>query len=91
MAENEYPPAVDCRGERIRIGDIIVYPVRRKSEMVLKEATVCEVPGKGCLIKLGVVALNERGRRVIVEKTDRCAVVSDFIHRNNRRGDLADV
>ena len=78
------PKFVDCRGERIRIGDVIVYPVRRRSTMVLKEATVCEVPGKGCVIKKGIVALNPQGRRIIIETPERCAVVSDFIHRNRK-------
>jgi len=84
MSRKEYPRAVDCRGQRIRIGHIIVYPVRRGSNMVLKEATVCEVPGKGCVVKKGIVALNMRGRRVIIETPDRCAVVSDFTSRNER-------
>jgi|GEM_PF-3553486 len=73
----------DVRGNRIRLGDIIVYPVRRGSEMVLKEATVSDVPGKGCVAKRGIVALNVNGRRVIVSRPDRCAVVSDFME--NRR------
>jgi len=76
---------LDCRGERIKIGDIIVYPVRRKSLMVLKEATVCDVPGEGCTVRQGIVALNPVGRRVIVSRSDRCAVVSDFTQRNKRR------
>lgn len=87
----QYPKAVDCRGVRIRVGNIIVYPVRRKSEMILKEATVCEVPGKGCVVKKGIVALSPRGRRVIIGTPERCAVVSDYTQRNMRRdldGDL---
>lgn len=88
---SNYPTAVDCRGVRIRVGNIIVYPVRRKSDMVLKEATVCEVPGQGCVVKKGIVALNERGRRVILETPDRCAVVSDFVERNMRRNEDAEV
>ena len=72
----------DFRGNRIKLGDIIVYPVRRRSEMVLKEATVCEVPGSGCVLKKGIVALNSNGRRVIISTPDRCAVVSDFTERN---------
>lgn len=72
----------DLRGVRIKLGDIIVYPVRRKSKMVLKEATVCEIPGEGCVLKQGIVALNPNGRRVIIETPDRCAVVSDFMERN---------
>jgi len=76
---------IDCRGERIKIGDIIVYPVRRRSTMVLKEATVCEVPGEGCVVKKGIVALNPLGIRVVITRSDRCAVVSDFTQRNQRR------
>jgi hypothetical protein len=72
----------DARGVRIKLGDIIVYPVRRKSQMVLKEATVCEIPGSGCIVKKGVVALNPNGRRVIIGTPERCAVVSDFMERN---------
>jgi len=71
----------DCRGVKITIGDVIVYPVRRKSTMVLKEATVCDVPGKGCVVKQGIVALNPQGRRVIISTPSRCAVVSDFSKR----------
>lgn len=81
MGRKEYPSAVDCRGVRIRLGDIIVYPVRRRSDMILKEATVCEVPGRGCDIKKGIVAFNNRGRRVIIETPERCAVVGDFTER----------
>ncbi|MHC4699587.1 MAG: hypothetical protein ACYTFQ_03325 [Planctomycetota bacterium] len=79
----------DCRGKRIKLGDIIVYPVRRKSTMVLKEATVCEVPGKGCTVKEGVVAFTyPNGRRVVIQRPDRCAVVSDFTERNKKNGSV---
>jgi hypothetical protein len=78
---------LDCRGVRITIGDVIVYPVRRKSTMVLKEATVCDIPGKGCTVKKGLVALSPEGKRVIVSRTDRCAVVSDFSKRR-KNGDV---
>ena len=73
---------LDSRGVRIKLGDIIVYPVRVKSGLVLKEATVCEPPGHGCIVKEGVIALNNNGRRVVIGRPDRCAVVSDFVHRN---------
>lgn len=86
MRRKEYPKSVDCRGERIKIGDIIVYPVRRRSSMILKEATVCEVPGQGCDIKKGIVALSPRGRRVIIETPERCAVVSDFTEKRKKYG-----
>jgi hypothetical protein len=80
---SQYQDVRDFRGNRIKIGDIIVYPVRRASTMNLKEATVCDVPGKGCAAKQGIVALNPSGRRVIISRPDRCVVVSDFME--NRR------
>ena len=80
---SEYQGVKDVRGNRIGLGDIIVYPVRRGSTMVLKEATICDVPGKGYAAKQGLVALNTKGRRVIISRPDRCAVVSDFME--NRR------
>ena len=83
MPKEEYPKGSDSRGVRIKLGDTIVYPVRRGSTMTLKEATVCEVPGQGCVVKKGVVAVNPKGRRIILETTSRCAVVSDFV--NDRR------
>lgn len=76
------PEYVDLFSQRIKIGDVIVYPVRRRSEMVLKYATVCEVPGQGCTVKMGVVALSPKGRRVVIQRPERCAVVGDF---NKRR------
>ena len=75
-------------GQEIGLGDVIVYPVRRRSDMVLKIATVCETPGQGTTIKKGIVALNDRGRRVIITRDDRVAVVTDF---NKRRKHDADV
>ena len=68
----------DVRGVRIKIGDVIAYPVRRRSTMTLKVATVCEVPGRGCTVKQGIVAVNPEGRRVIVSTPDRCAVITHF-------------
>ena len=72
---------VDCRGVRIKLGDTIVYPVRRGATMTMKEATVFEVPGKGCTVKKGLVALSPEGKRVIIGRFDRCVVVSDFTER----------
>ena len=83
MPKEAYPKGVDSRGVRIKLGDTIVYPVRRGSTMTLKEAVVCEVPGEGCVVKKGVVAISPTGRRIILETTARCAVVSDFV--NDRR------
>lgn len=79
MSDMKLSECVDCRGTTIKLGDTIVWPVRRKSSLVLKVGTVMEKPGKGCTIKKGIVALNENGRRVILERPDRVAVVSDFV------------
>jgi hypothetical protein len=76
------PEFVDFMGQRITMGDVIVYPVRRGSDMALKKATVCEVPGQGCVVKMGIVALNPNGRRVNIQKPERCVVVGAF---NDRR------
>jgi hypothetical protein len=44
---------------------------------------VTEVPGQGCDIRKGVVAIKkDTGRRAIIERPERCAVVSDFVERN---------
>jgi hypothetical protein len=75
------PEFVDFMGQRIKVGDVIAYPVRRGSEMVLKRATVCETPGQGCVVKTGIVALNPQGRRVTIQRPERCVVVGDFTNR----------
>jgi hypothetical protein len=75
----------DYLGVRITMGDVIVYPVRRGSAMELKKATVCEVPGEGCVVKKGIFVLNEKGRRVLLPRPDRCVVVSDFMRE--RKGE----
>lgn len=76
------PVVVDALGKDIRVGDMLVYPVRRKSELSLKIATVCERPGTRGLIKQGLICLNENGRRVVIEQPERCAVVSRWEDRN---------
>jgi len=75
MSVNE-PVMVDCLGKELQVGDKIVYPVRRRSNIALKVATVCERPGVRGLIKQGLICLNENGRRVTIEKPERCAIVS---------------
>jgi hypothetical protein len=74
----------DVLGQKIEIGHVVVYPVRRRSTMTLKIATVCEEPGKGTVVKKGLVALNDQGRRVIISRPDRVAVVTDFNKRKKR-------
>lgn len=79
MNDMKTSECVDCRGVSIKLGDTIVWPVRRRSSLVLKSGVVMERPGKGCVVKKGIVALNDNGRRVILERPDRVAVVSDFV------------
>jgi hypothetical protein len=74
----------DFTGQKIMIGDVIAYPVRRGSSMTLKEATVSEQPGSGCTVKKGVVCLSPSGRRVIIETPERCVVFSNFKDRRSR-------
>ena len=78
----------DVLGQEIELGHVIVYPVRRRSKMVLKIATVCEEPGDGLVVKKGIVALSETGRRVIISRSDRIAVVTNFNKRKMRDADV---
>lgn len=72
----------DFLGREYQIGDLVVYPVRRKSELTLKKAVVCETPDETYMIKKGLVAYNYSGRRIVLEKPDRCVIVSRFNERN---------
>jgi hypothetical protein len=65
------PSVVDFVGNRIQIGDTVAYPVRRRSEMSLKKAVVCEVPQTD-----GVSCLKETGQRVLIRCPERCIVIS---------------
>ena len=65
------PSVVDFVGNRIQIGDTIAYPVRRRSDMVLKKAVVSEVPTSS-----GVAALKETGQRIVVRCPERCIVIN---------------
>jgi hypothetical protein len=79
----------DCRGKEIKLGDVVVYPVRRKSEMVLKEATVFMLPSSKVVeVKPGIRALNPEGKTVYISHVDdqgrhRCVVVAHF---NEKKG-----
>ena len=57
----------DLMGREIKVGDVVAYPVRRRSLMVLKTATVSELDPIACL--------NDNGRRVVLKFSERCAVV----------------
>jgi len=75
--------SVDMFGRDLKLGDIFVYPVRRGSDTELKYAVVCEVPGEGCAFKKGIVGLNARGRRVIVQRPERCAIICNIKDKNS--------
>lgn len=65
------PTVVDFIGQPIKLGDTIVYPVRRRSDMSLKKAIVSEVPQPG-----GFRALKMDGRSVIIRVPERCIVIN---------------
>ena len=70
------PTIVDFMGEVLRLGDTVVYPVRRGSEMVLKSAVVSETPCASNFASIrGVHCLNSEGRRVIIQRPERCVIV----------------
>ena len=58
----------DLLGREINVGDIVAYPVRRRSDMVLKTATVSELCPLACL--------NATSRRVVLKHPSRCVIVS---------------
>ena len=68
---------VDFIGQKIKLGDTVVYPVRRRSTMTLKKATVCEVPGNHVSSAIGGIScLKEDGQRVVLRHPTRCIVVN---------------
>jgi len=72
--------ATDVMGTRIKVGDTIAYPVRRRSKMVLKTAVVVHVEyvinrSKPPTISYTITALNDRGRRVMLRVPSRIAIV----------------
>ena len=79
MGRKRYPKPFDVLGREIKLGDTIVYPVRRRAQMVLRVAVVSATPGQECDIKKGIVALSHpMGRRVIIENPKRCAIIQRF-------------
>lgn len=61
---------VDVRGKELRMGQTIVYPVRRGSVMELKVATVAEVSDEGLTCFTA-----GKGRRIVIKRADRTAIV----------------
>jgi len=67
---------VDFMGEIIELGDTIVYPTRRRSDMSLKKAVVsCDPAADAFSILPGVQCTSETGRRVTIKHPERCVVV----------------
>jgi hypothetical protein len=65
----------DILGREIKVGDVLVYPVRRRSTIYLKMATVSEPDP--------IVCLNKEGRRVVLKFSERCAVVRGINEADN--------
>lgn len=67
---------VDFMGETIELGDTIVYPTRRRSDMSLKKAVVsCDPAAAAFSILPGIQCTSESGRRLTIKHPDRCIVV----------------
>ena len=61
----------DFLGRNIKVGDTLVYPVRRRSAMWLSAITVTDL-GDGILH-----GTNRKGRRIKLSKPDRSVVIKD--------------
>lgn len=59
----------DFLGREIKVGDELVYPVRRRSSMWLRKITVTDL-GNGTVSGTG-----GQGRRVTIFKTERSIIV----------------
>jgi len=69
---------IDFLGCPIEKGDIIVYPVRRGSEMYLRKMKIHTVQTILTVNKpiYKLIGTNDSGRQVTVEKSDRTIVVA---------------
>ncbi len=65
--------ALDFRGNQIKAGDTIVYPVRRKSSMWLKTLLVQAV--RDTTNGVRVSGTNEAGNPVSIQNIQNCIVV----------------
>ncbi len=61
----------DYLGQRIKVGNTLVYPVRRRSSMWLSTMTVTDL---GHSVLHGT---NHKGRRIKLSKPDRCVIIKD--------------
>ena len=78
MAKKVYKRPKDIFGVRIRLGDKVVYPVYKRGVTSLQWLVVSEVPGRGYGFTEGIVGFNQNRSRVVLKRTDRCAVVKRF-------------
>jgi hypothetical protein len=65
----------DVRGRKIKEGDTVFYPVRRKSSMWLKSITVTRIVETRDGVM--VVGTNESNRRITLRRPERCIIVKD--------------
>lgn len=69
--------AHDFVGRPIKMGDIVVYPVRRRSTMFLRKCKVLFIDTSGGLPQ--IVAIDQAtNRRVNLKVLDNCIVVPDL-------------
>lgn len=69
---------VDFLGCPIEEGDMVVYPVRRGSELYLRKMQILAIK-KTLTVgppKFKLVGVNQGGRQVIVERSERTIVVT---------------
>lgn len=59
----------DFRGREIKVGHLLVYPVRRGSSMWLSEISVTDIDDGG------VNGTNSKGRRINLSRPDRSVIV----------------
>ncbi len=66
--------ALDFLGQTIQAGDLVVYPVRRRSEMWLRKLNVEAVVPHGD--KWRLYGSNDTGHHVTIDNLGTCIVVS---------------
>ena len=83
--EGKYNPR-DFLGKQIEVGHVVVYPVRRRSDMVLKSARVSVVNtvkrpivqgsrARKLVVDHLIEAVTDSGRRVTLRRPERLVIV----------------
>jgi hypothetical protein len=78
----------DYVGKVIHEGDIIAYPVRKGSDMILKSSIVAEISGVVCPDAEPaypiIMLLSESGRRVPFLQIGRCIVIGNIYNEEEQ-------